>query len=140
MRAIPLCNRRGIAIVDDDDFYFLSRYSWYLTYNSNGDQYAKTFDLGDVYMHDLIMMPIPPLVVMHLDNIGLHNFRQNLRVATQSENVRKSDTWGITETREGNYRVRMTISGNRTCLGTYETIEEARTVRDRIWQESLRIG
>jgi hypothetical protein len=134
MKAIPLVNNRDLAIVDDEDFNFLSRFRWYLI-ETKYHSYAKTFDIGDVFMHQLIMgLPLPPMVICHLDDIGLHNFKSNLKATTQSENIgsacdKKRRQYnlprGVSRTLEGSYRVRITIDGVRLHLGTFRTLERA---------------
>jgi len=149
MRAIGLVNNRGIAIVDDEDFTFLSRFRWYLVPNGV-NEYAKTFDVGGVFMHQLIMeLPPPPLVVCHLDDVGTHNFRSNLKIASQSENIGSAHDKigrnhglprGILLTAEGTYRVRITLKGKRLSLGCFRTLEEAIEVyknkQNTLWENS----
>jgi hypothetical protein len=135
VKAIPLINGKDFAIIDDDDFNFLSRFRWYSQSNGYKSEYAWTIDLGGIFMHDLLMWPDPPLIVRHLDDIGLHNFRSNLKVATQAENlraaVRQPSPSGLPrgviynrKNRDG-YIARIWRNGRVKHIGTYCTPEAA---------------
>jgi hypothetical protein len=119
------------ALVDDEDFEWLNRFSW--SYCKGGSTfYAHThIDRKMVYMHQLIL-PSPGfdlLTVDHKDLNGLNNQRENLRLATRSEqraNQRKS--WGSTSRYKG---VRKYKTGKWEAyikgkhLGTFYTEEAA---------------
>lgn len=75
------------TIVDDADFDWLNQYKWYLG-SSRGMFYAKREDRGkEVKMHRLILgLTDPKIEGDHRDRDGLNNQRNNLRVATRSQN------------------------------------------------------
>jgi hypothetical protein len=92
MKEIPL-TRGYVAIVDDEDYAGLSRFKWcalcvtspnlvYAVRNSRQDEGKRHL----ILMHRQIM-GFPKLGVDHWDGDGLHNWRGNLRTATQSQNL-----------------------------------------------------
>ena len=90
-KEIPL-TRGFVAIVDDDDYIYLSTVKWY-TFNARKTHYAarKIYLEGRYYttfMHGVIAQPSPGLIVDHQDMNGLNNQKSNLRVCTNQENLR----------------------------------------------------
>ena len=86
-------------------------------------------------------------IIDHLDGNPLNNNISNLRVTIQQTNCRnagrklgKSGEKCITITKASTYRVRVVINGKRTCLGCYETLQEAIQVRDSKLQQRLNEG
>ncbi|PRH05403.1 hypothetical protein C6T60_14415 [Burkholderia multivorans] len=79
-------------LVDDEDFDFLSTYSWTL---KNG-RYPIAYEWNKekrhtetVYMHRMLMGlhgPRGALIVDHMDGNTLNNTRSNLRICTYSQN------------------------------------------------------
>lgn len=91
IRYIPLT--RGLhAIVDAEDYEWLSRYKWHVTPSPrSGTFYARrSRGKGGVLMHREIMNPPEGMVVDHINGNGLDNRRCNLRICTQAENSRNS--------------------------------------------------
>lgn len=77
------------AIVDDDDYEWLSKHKWYY----NDGYAARRVFVGDgssrssiVLMHRLLLPPQPGLYSDHVNGNGLDNRRSNLRYATMAEN------------------------------------------------------
>jgi hypothetical protein len=82
-----------VAVVDDKDFDLLAGYSWSAVpaTRPKGLFYAvatvRTAGKSrTVYMHRLITGAPADIQVDHKDRNGLHNWRGNLRLATQSQN------------------------------------------------------
>jgi hypothetical protein len=70
---IPL-TRNLQAIVDAQDYEWLSRYKWHASVSGDGAVYAKRQVRGhDVFMHRLIMQPPKGMVVDHINGNGLDN-------------------------------------------------------------------
>ncbi len=94
MREIPL-DKGMVALIDDADYELVSGYKWHtvkcgrswyafhtLPRDSNGKK--KT-----IRMHRLIM-GFPSNVIDHRDHNGLNNQRDNLRHATNAENIKNA--------------------------------------------------
>lgn len=83
IRFIPLNNGR-FAIVDSADYEKLTRYNWSVRISP---EYAMRMEnRKNVYMHNEIMHPLSGLIVDHKNHNGLNNTRENLRLATKSQN------------------------------------------------------
>jgi len=89
---IPLT--RGLhAIVDAEDYEWLSKYKWCASVSDDGRVYAKrSVRRHVVFMHRMIMQPPKGMVVDHINGNGLDNRRCNLRIvppAANAQNRRK---------------------------------------------------
>jgi len=132
----------GVAIVDDIDFEDLIRFKWHR--NSHG--YAQRMALRrdehhsrSILMHRQILgvLRSPSTVqVDHADGNPLNNSRNNLRLATKSQNgrnakLRKDNRLGIKGVKRmpGNlkkpFRSRIRLNGKEIHLGYSATPEEA---------------
>lgn len=82
MRLIPIKNNIP-ALVDDSDFELVNKHSWCASRGS----YAVTNIAGKaVFMHRLIMDVPDGLLIDHKNHNGFDNRRENLRLATVSQN------------------------------------------------------
>lgn len=123
---------RGLDIlVDDEDYEYLSQFSWVAVPVRNGRFYAMA-RLGNgtrSSMHRLIMKPLNGSVVHHKNNNGLDNRRSNLEVTTQSFNLRAARLnrdVGVHEHKgTGKWRAQLRIDGKRVSLGMHATREAA---------------
>ena len=88
-----ICLTRGLhAIVDAEDYEWLSRHKWHVTPSPrSGTFYARRRrGKGALLMHREIMNAPEGMVVDHINGNGLDNRRCNLRICTQGENCRNS--------------------------------------------------
>lgn len=93
MKEIPL-TQGYVALVDDEDFEFLSKHKWYTHYDKGKPRYARGWAFCPtskrkkyVFMHRVIMgISDPKVQVDHRNGDGFNNQRSNLRDATQSQN------------------------------------------------------
>jgi len=90
-------------------------------------------------MHKIIMTRIagaelPPYqIIDHKDNNPLNNTRENLRLATASQNSinratnhnNKSGFRGVTPTKNGRFTASIGLNQKKYMLGTFDTAEEA---------------
>lgn len=86
IRFIPLTKGK-IAIVDADDYDWLSQYTWHTVANYGRFYAYRQIKGKNIAMHRFIMKPADDLVVDHIDGNGLNNTRANLRICTQQQNV-----------------------------------------------------
>lgn len=124
------------AIVDDEDFTFLSQWSW--SYDGKG--YARRNEqMPDgrqrtIRMHRVIMGS-PPGDVDHINRNSLDNRRENLRAVTHTQNLfnsgaHKNNTSGFKgvsfSNRDRKWRAEIRIgAGRRLSLGYFDTAQDA---------------
>ena len=92
MIEIPL-TRGQVALIDDEDYELVSKYSWWAWWNKNTKSFyaCSTIWLGEkkkqnIYMHRLIMRADKFTHVDHIDHATLDNRKRQLRLATPSQN------------------------------------------------------
>lgn len=130
MRRIKLTQGK-FAIVDDEDFDWLSHWSWHL---AAGGRYART-GVGPrknhkkIYMHRLILKAKKGQEVDHINQNKLDNRKSNLRFVNRSLNnlnnfnPRKDNTSGYRgvslDKRTNLYRARIKIGLKTEWLGYF---------------------
>lgn len=140
MKKIPLSKNR-FAIVDDDDFEYLSRWSWQL--GSHGYAARTTYVKGSgrknqknehILMHRVVNKTPEGMLTDHINRDKLDNRKANLRTANKSLNSinrpvqpnNKSGHKGVHWfKRLGVWQVYINIDSKRINLGYFSTIEEA---------------
>lgn len=142
------------ALIDDEDFELVSNWKWF-AHKSRNTYYAVSTNKQAVKMHRVIL-GLPRLnditghkgtVVDHIDGNGLNNQRNNIRVVTNAENVRKSvlyatNTSGLKgvhfETRTSLWHARGVINGKRTELYCGNDFFEACCTRKSFETKSIK--
>jgi hypothetical protein len=133
------------AIVDDEDYHLVAAFKWYAEkdnrtfyartgiYSSRGQPFAK------VAMHRLIIGADPRQKVDHWDGDGLNNRRDNLRVASTSQNganqrISMNNTTGFKgvsfSKREGRYQAALEYGGKLIWCGYHDTAAGAARAYD----------
>lgn len=87
--------RGKVAIVDDQDVWLIFIGKWHAVRHGKLTErwYASTTLKGKaVYMHRLILDAPKGLDIDHINGDGLDNRRENLRIATRSQNMRNAHT------------------------------------------------
>lgn len=133
-REIPLTQGK-VALVDDDDYEWLSQYKWCFE-----GRYAHRGHEGHhVYMHRMIVNAPKGMEVDHHDGNKLNNQRGNLRITTRGGNnanrpKRNNRTYhsqykGVYKNRKA-WRVSFGTNGKSTDLGSFATEIEAAKAYD----------
>jgi len=141
IRYIPLT--RGLfAIVDAEDYEWLSRYKWSVQPSANhGTYYAKRGYRGRlVLMHREIMKPPRGMFVDHMNGNGLDNRRCNLRICTPEQNScnrskqrnARHKFIGVHPCGQDTYVAIVDHNGKRYREGPFDDEVEAARARDRL--------
>ena len=129
--------KEKIAIIDIEDWPVVSQHNWSTHHRYAIAGYAAHGKLCKVFMHRLILSPhsSPKTTqVDHIDGNGLLNTRQNLRLATASQNKcnqkrrcdNRSGIKGVYQSKPGgSWRAIIGINGKQENLGSFSTKEEA---------------
>jgi len=118
----------GITMIDRDDVRLVENYKWF---RSSGTYVSGNVEGKRILLHKFIMDTTDS--IDHVNGDSLDNRRENLRTATQSQNMmnRKAmngDLVGVM--REGKrWCARIKKDGKRYYLGAYKTINEAIAAR-----------
>lgn len=125
-----------LALVDDEDFDYLSQWKWYFHGHAPATGTPKQF------MHHKLLQPLPGFIVDHINRDSLDNRKANLRIATQADNTRNRSKSQIVAGRLTTSRYKGVARGNRKWvayighagrrkhLGTFATESEAAEAYD----------
>jgi len=134
MKCISLTRGKS-AIVDDDDYDYLSQFKWYCS--SDGYAQRMVRENGGrhtVRMHRVILNTPKGMDSDHINRNKLDNRRSNLRIATRSENqANKRNQINSTSGRKGvvwnrrarKWQVKIEFRGERIHLGYFDDIDDA---------------
>lgn len=137
MKEIPLSKNgknkgKYVALVDDSDYEILSQYGWSLLHGKTNN-YARAYINGkNIKMNRLLLgITDPKIKVDHIDRNGLNNQRNNLRIATVSQNSMnkkpsgRSKYLGVCLTLNKYWKAQIVINKKPTHLGSFKTEIEA---------------
>lgn len=145
---IPLTQGK-VAIVDMSDYDWLSHWNW-SAHRCDDKWYALRYirlgksDYGYLYMHRAILEAPDSLQVDHRNRNGLDNRRENLRLATHSQNLwnrgdyinNTSGHKGVYWSKEkGKFYARITVNGKVKNLGYFLLLDDAANARDAAVRE-----
>lgn len=118
MKAIPL-TRGKFALVDDADFEWLTQFKW--SYHSEGYAVRTWPDNKAVLMHREILETPSGMDTDHKDRNRLNNQRNNLRIASRSQNLSNRVSAGIGwAKREQRWRARIKVNKKEIHLGYFQ--------------------
>ncbi len=134
---------RGYALVDDEDYEFLSKWNWY----PNIRKYEGRSNLFYAYrrekesnwnqnilMHREIMRPPKGMFIDHIDGNGLNNQKSNLRIVTNRQNcintqLYKNNTSGFKgvswRKKEKCFTVQICLGGKRLSETGFKDVKDA---------------
>jgi len=141
MKTIALASGRGVALVDDDQFDRLTKFSWYLRPDS-GNRYAQTTLYCRVdnvprkftsSMHRFVVDCPRGFEVDHINGDGLDNRASNLRLCSHGQNLANmrrnrggSRYRGVSwHGASGKWRAQLSVDGRRMSLGVYDCEADA---------------
>ena len=146
-RRIPL-SRGRYALVDPDDYAWLSQYNWYTT-GDKGLFYAvrsagrrQGQKRAVATMHREILKVPAGMFVDHINHNGLDNRKANLRPATRAQNAwnRRKPHRGSLHSkykglswhkRQNRWGVRVTVDGNSRFIGYFNNELDAARAYDQ---------
>lgn len=138
MKQIPL-SKGFFAIVDDEDFEWLSKIKWHALPRKLTTYASLSWDIQNkrrgTVMHRYIMgiEYQKGVFVDHINGNGLDNRRQNLRICTLIQNLynkrlsprNKSGFKGVYNGESGKWHARIGVHSKSYPLGVYDTPEDA---------------
>lgn len=131
---------QGTVLLDDADAYLLTGK---VTVRPNPNNRHRDVTVAGKPLAALIMKPGKGRVVDHINRNPLDNRRENLRLATGSQNMANREGWGKSlpkgvshhPARPGKgpecFQARIGVNSRRISLGTYRTPEEAGRAYDK---------
>lgn len=144
---------KGYALVDDADFDELNKFKWYaLQTKEKGQYYAARHTpkingkRNLVFMHRSLLNPPIEMETDHVNRNKLDNRRENLRVATRSQNSQNRRKMGNSkmsykgiylsrENRRNKWGATIRVNGKFKHLGYYFTDKEASFAYDKAAQK-----
>lgn len=140
MKAITLTQAK-VALVDDADFEWLNHWKWFAMRNgkhwcAGRNRPKQNGKRGTIYMHCQIL-GFPSSEVDHRDRNGLHNWRANLRLATDLQQVlnreKPKNRLGLKGVKRKihTFEARICHLGKPRTIGHYATPEAAARAYDR---------
>jgi hypothetical protein len=139
LRTIELTQGK-VALVDDEDYDWLSQWKWYAHRNPKTRIYwyaRRDEKRRTIFMHREILRTSRGSQVDHRDQNGLNNQKSNLRDCTHAQNMQnrrpsaKTGFRGVTQYRKDTWKSEIKTNGLRIYLGYYATAEEAARAYDR---------
>lgn len=127
-----------VALVDDEDFEWLSKYAWWAHWHRPSKQYkARTTIKGkNHFMHRMVLNAPKGRQVDHRNGNQLDNRRENLRLCTHGQNqanrrpYNKTGYKGVCVTRCGTFTAYLMSNKKHNYLGAFSTPEDAARAYD----------
>jgi len=143
-----LIYRKGvvhICLFDDEDYSLINKYKWHIDQDGYAVGYRKdvvTTCKKWFKMHRLVMGVHydRKKVIDHKNHNRIDNRNYNLSHCTTLQNSLNNKPWGKSKYRgvgihNGKYRVRISIDGNRICLGDFALEVDAKNAYLKAFKE-----
>jgi hypothetical protein len=145
---VPVMLTRGFhALVSLEDYARVSALKWRTKYRAADRQFYAVAHLPgsgkrgkNLLMHRFIMNAAPGQRIDHKDGDGLHNWRENLRPATNAQNIRNqrkhlsgkasSQFKGVTRQPDGRFRAQIMCQYKKINLGVFAAERDAAVAYD----------
>lgn len=137
------------VVVDDEDYNYLSQWTWFVTKKGNGyparTKHNKNKPDKTIFMHRIINKTPEGKQTDHINRNKLDNRKENLRTVNNTMNqinkgLQKNNVSGypgVSKRPNGKWWARLYYNGKMFSLGCYEKIQdavEARKVAEReVW-------
>lgn len=127
------------CLVDDCNFDELNKYNWYVNIHKHTNYASAKIKNKTILMHRMIMNCNDTHVIDHIDNNGLNNTLVNLRICTQSDNLKKCISTGkskykgvsfLTTKNKSYIRADIKICSKQKFLGYFKTEIDAAKAYD----------
>jgi hypothetical protein len=134
-----LITRGEITLIDESDWGLVCKYNWTLHIPDNRKYARCHYEGKKIYLHRLLLNAKPGEIVDHKNGDGLDNRRNNIRLATQSQNTANCTTSIKTasgfrgvyfDKRSGLWQAKIKFNYKSNFLGSYKTTDEAAKVYD----------
>jgi len=141
---IELSKGKGFALVDDEDAALVSQYKWWLHVSPsrrNPLLYARCYVPGRKDMPMMHRLLTEWKLVDHINGDGLDNRRENLREATQAQNVANRRKFALSSSRfkgvhlGGRKKNRWIAKCHQVQIGAFDTEIEAALAYDAAARE-----
>lgn len=142
MKEIKL-TRGKVAIVDDEDFEWLSKWKWHVTTSGYAVR-AQTVGPNKeikIYMHRAVVSAPAGQWIDHINRLRNDCRKENLRPCNRMQSSwnttrkkSKSGFWGVYKTKN-RWRAQIKVYGKFKTLGSFTDINEAARAVDRAAKE-----
>lgn len=121
----------GRAIIDLEDFEKVKEYKWHIKRSRNTNYAVTSVGNYKIFLHRLVLNYYGENDIDHINNDGLNNRKENLRIVSHSTNLRNQHNLrkGIKKVPSGNYQAIITKDGKGIYLGTFPDYEKALAAR-----------
>lgn len=143
MKTISLTQGK-VTVVDDDVYEWASQHKWFAIYHHDNWYAVRNVRIEGALsrnkrqiierLHRVIVGAVRGQKTDHKDGDGLNNRRYNLRVCTQTQNLRnqklrRSNTTGykgvVYDKATDKFRAQIGVDGRKIALGSFESPAEA---------------
>lgn len=143
MKEIPLTQGK-VALIDDEDFELVSQYKWHAHKNKNVFYARSSMDGENILLHRFILNTPDGIEIDHKDRDGLNCTRENMRLATHTQNnanrgMLRNNTSGYRGVRfykaSGSWQSAISVNAVHKHLGYFDSPIEAARAYDEAAHE-----